>query len=63
MTLALLPKDPPAAPPIAREGFHNFGTPNYYVLDSNGVVRFDQRELQTVVRNASLLLAGPQSTN
>jgi thiol-disulfide isomerase/thioredoxin len=47
----------------ANQGFGNFGTPNYYVLDEKGVIRFDQRELQTVVRNASLLLPEPHSTN
>jgi peroxiredoxin len=47
----------------ATNGFNNFGTPSYYILDKTGVVRFDQRELQTVVRNASLLLTEPHSTN
>jgi peroxiredoxin len=47
----------------ATNGFDNFGTPNYYILDADGVVRFDQRELQTVVRNASLLLPEPHSIN
>jgi hypothetical protein len=46
----------------AANGFDNFGTPNYYILDADGVVRFDQRELQTVVRNASLLLPENHST-
>jgi thiol-disulfide isomerase/thioredoxin len=40
----------------ATSGLNNFGTPSYYVLDAEGIVRFDQREIETVVRNASLLL-------
>jgi thiol-disulfide isomerase/thioredoxin len=40
----------------ATNGLNNCGTPNYYVLDAEGIVRFDQREIETVVRNASLLL-------
>jgi hypothetical protein len=47
----------------ATNGFNNFGTPSYYVLDAQGVVRFDQREIETLVRNASLLLPETHSTN
>jgi peroxiredoxin len=47
----------------ATNGFNNFGTPSYYVLDAQGVVRFDQREIETLVRNASLLQPDTHSTN
>jgi peroxiredoxin len=47
----------------ASSGFENFGTPSYFILDSRGAIRFDQRELSTVVRNVSLLLAEAHSTN
>jgi hypothetical protein len=47
----------------ATNGFENFGTPSYFILDGSGTIRFDQRELTTVVRNASLLVAESHSTS
>jgi hypothetical protein len=49
--------------PSAANSFESIGTPSYFILDSRGTIRFDQRDLATVVRNATLLVAESSKAN